>query len=139
MVHKVYKHIDAWRGYYTYEPTVDDVKIGSSDDAVLTECQFVPHEQNDAFIKTTKHLLSKHFDINIRSGETSNVFSRNIIVIAKPKRTWTKGLKSMAKEVDNLFVDKYTEGFSIMSGDTYPIDMEGYTKRLKEIVDKVKE
>lgn len=134
MVHKVYHRIDAWRGYYTYEPTVDQVRLGSDDDALLTECHFVPHDDNDAFINITKRSLRNLFDLKISHGQTSNVFSMNVMVIAKPKQKWSHKLKTVAKKVDELFVNYYTRGFSIMSGDTYPIDLVEYEKELKEAV-----
>lgn len=134
MVHKVYHRIDAWRGYYTYEPTVDKVKVGSEDDALLTECHFVPHEDNDRFVRITKDSLKGLFDLKITSGATSNVFSQNVMVIVKPKAKWTKKLKATAKKIDEIFVDEYTQGFSIMSGTTSPIDLERYERRLREAV-----
>jgi hypothetical protein len=136
MVHKIWKSIDAWRGYYTYEPTIDDVKIGSDDEVLLTECNFVSHEDNEKFVDITKKALRKHFNIRIKHGQTSNVFSGNVIVLAKPKAggKWNHGLKKIAKQADELFVDYYTRGFSIFSGTTSPIDLKEYKEKLELVV-----
>jgi len=127
--------MDAWRGYYTYEPTVDDVKEGTGEEALLTECNFVGHPDNDEFMKITRKNLRRYFNIRTRTGRTSNVFSTNVVITASPKsgRTWTPELKAKAKEFDDLFVDYYTRGFSIFSGETYPIDLKGYREKVEKV------
>jgi len=136
---KVWKRIDAWRGYYTYEPSPQEKKEGWRK---IAECHFVPHGQNNDFIRVTKKALNKYFRVRVRSGETSNVFSRNVVVLAKPKNGWTPKLKAYAKKFEDAFVEYYTSGFSIFSGETYPIDLKGYEQsielkaksKLKEVI-----
>lgn len=128
MPEKVWKSIDAWRGYYTYEPTDEEKKEGWRK---ITECHFIPHAQNDEFIDITRKSLRRYFDVKVQSGRTSNVFSGNIVVLVKPKDSWTKKLEDYVKQVDEAFVDYYTHGFSIFSGETYPIDLKGYDEAIR--------
>lgn len=137
MPKRVYKRIDAWRGYYSYESTDEEKKEGWR---MIAECHFVPHAQNDEFVDTTRRVLKKNFHVRIKYGHTSNVFSTNVIVMAKPKDSWTKELENYVKRFEEAFVDYYTRGFSIFTGETSPIDLEEYEQTIQlKSKEKIKE
>jgi len=123
--------MDAWRGYYTFEPTELERKEGWRR---VTEVHAVPHGQNDDFLNTTKELLSKRYNVKAKFGRTSNVFATNLVIFAKPKAgRWSKEDKKFFEEFEDIFVSTYTSGFSIFSGETYPLDLDEYRKEVRKL------
>jgi hypothetical protein len=114
--------IDAWRSYQSLETHGNTMKA--------VECYLVPHDQNQEIIDKGKNWLTDHsFKVKVLGERTSNVFSVNLIILAK-KENLTDNDREALKKLDDLFVDYYTKGFSILSGKTYEIDLEAFQHQL---------
>jgi len=127
---RVWHSTDRWRGHFTFEP------INEKTHAVAVECCLVPHDQNDEIIKLVKNWLELHrFDYHVFGGATSNVFSACLTIIAwrKNGEPLRKKDKKMLKQLDETFVDYYTRGFSVFTGETYPIDLEAFAAAISKI------
>jgi len=132
-VKRVWHQTDRWRGHYAFEP-IDNKHY------IAVECCLVPHPDNDRIIQIVTNFLDLHgFKTKILTGLTSNVFSRNLIIVAwkdRKDRKLTKKEKRFLADIDNLFVDYYTRGFSILTGKIYPIDLEAFKKDLRRLTRK---
>jgi len=125
-VKRVWHATDAWRGHYTFEPI--DKRHG-----IAVECCLVPHDQNDEIIKITLDFLKSHgFQVKALHAATSNIFSRCLTIVAWKDRNLTKKERDMLQRIDSIFVDFYTRGFSILSGETFEIDLKDFKRMLRD-------
>jgi len=129
-VRRVWHSTDPWRGHYAFEPI-------DKRHAIAVECCLVPHDQNEEIVKIVLDFLHEHgFQTKALTGRTSNVFSRNLVIVAWKDRRLNKKEREMLKKIDTLFVDYYTRGFSILSGETFPIDIKWFKRELDSMFPK---
>jgi len=123
---RVYEPLDAWRGSYTLEPKVPDVV------KVVDFC-IVPHPQNDEIISAVEEWLETNGFEHLRYFDrTSNVFSVRLVILAKKNPINEKDRERLHR-VSDLFDRYYGYSFSVMSGRTFPIDMEAFKRELRAI------
>lgn len=124
---QIYVKTDAWRGHGSNQPA-------NPNTAIAVECCCIGHDQNDDIVKIVEDWLTKHGYNHIRTfHQTSNIFSVNLQILAKKDRPLTDDEIAQLKALDDLFVDYYTRGFSIMSGQTFEIDLNEFQQRVDQI------
>jgi len=129
-VKRVWHQTDPWRGHFSFEP-IDNRH------AIAVECSLVPHEENESMINIVKEFLDlAGFKSKVLTGKTSNIFSRNLIIIAWKDKALTKKDRRLLADLNNAFVMHYTRGFSILSGRLYPIDLMAFKEELRKILKK---
>ena len=132
-----WERTDPWRGYYTLElPTPKEAK---DQEPVKIDLVYIARgEDNDRFVNLSKDLLRKAgFEAVAVALPSSNVFASNVSLIVKPvKHTWNDRTKDFIEEFDKVYTDVYTEGFSIFTGETYPLDFNEFEERIKSIAKK---
>jgi len=127
---RVWHSTDPWRGHFAFEP------LNPKTHMVAVECCLVPHDQNDEIIDLVKKWLELHsFEYHVFGAPTSNVFSACLTIIAWKKngKRLTKKDKEMLEQLDKTFVDYYTRGFSVFTGEIYPIDLEAFAVAIGNI------
>ena len=130
-IKKVWKSIDGWRGYYTYEISPEDLNR-----VKIIDLSYIARnpEENEEYLKTAIELLRKSgFNVRKKLSPTSNVFAINVSLIVFKDRPFTEQEKEFLKEFEEAYIDYYTNSFSIFTGETYKLDTEGFKRRIEEI------
>jgi hypothetical protein len=133
-IKKVWRSIDAWRGKYTYEVDPKD-----KDRARIIDLAYIARDpkENEEYLNTTIDLLRKAgFNVHKKFLQTSNVFATNVALIVFKDRPFTDKEKEFLDEFEDVYVDKYNLSFSIFTGETRPIDVEGFVNTVKELYKK---
>jgi len=129
-IKKTWKSIDALRGYYGCEIPEED-----KERAKVIELSYVARnpEDNEKFLKLARELLEKQgFKTSARFLPISNIFAMNVCLIAYKDRPLSKEEKEFLDEFEDDYIDFYTRSFSIFTGETYPIDFEGFKSSVEE-------
>jgi len=131
-IKKIWKKTDPWRGYYGCEIPEEDKKR-----AKVIELEYVARdpEENEKFLSLARKLLEKRgFKTSTKFLPTSNVFATNVCLVVYKDRPLMKEEKGFLEEFEEDYTDFYTRSFSIFTGETFPIDYEGFEKSVEEKV-----
>ena len=137
MIKKRWVSIDPWRGYYEPDLPPPSKEVGKipEDFMLVASCNAVTGQEEDMakIREITKEVLSKH-DFKVKTGfmPSSNIFSANFYILAKPKeprKITSKDVKAL-ECVEKETINAITSGFSIWEGKTYPIDINRFKEKL---------
>jgi len=120
---KKYVRTDGWRGYYAPDPPEGW--------EVLADCQVV-----NAAGEQCRDIIGKWLrtqKVHYRSGylQTSNVFSSNMYIIIESSDKINAKLR---ERIDHWFVDTTTSTFSIMTGESWELDVAAAQREFDAVI-----